>query len=186
MLFILHWQAVITKKPGVYVCTGCAGVAYIGAFDTVDATGTDWYKPALVFYDELGPGVEKWIAEAISHEVLMAVTRSNAWLHKYAGACYHFGCCSICRRVAAVAAGWSQREQSTQSPTRGMHGGCSRMVPLHWQVGHNGGLHHDGAITSTPGGMGYYPGHGSGPTGWAPIMGVGYGQALVQVGLRLH
>ncbi len=40
------------------------------------------------------------------------------------------------------------------------------------EAGHNLGLWHDGP--------GYYEGHGSGPTGWAPIMGVGYYQQLVQ------
>ena len=44
------------------------------------------------------------------------------------------------------------------------------------EVGHNLGLNHDG-IT---GGAAYYEGHGSGATGWAPIMGVGYYQKLVQ------
>jgi len=44
------------------------------------------------------------------------------------------------------------------------------------EVGHNLSLHHDGAS----GGVGYYQGHGSGATGWAPIMGVGYYQPLVQ------
>jgi hypothetical protein len=37
------------------------------------------------------------------------------------------------------------------------------------------GLQHDGYS-----GGGYYSGHGSGATGWAPIMGVGYSQPLVQ------
>ena len=69
----------------------------------------DTYKPALVFYDKLGPGNEKYIAEAISHE-----------------------------------------------------------------AGHNMGLSHDGNATT-----GYYSGQGSGATGWAPIMGVGYYQSLV-------
>ena len=40
------------------------------------------------------------------------------------------------------------------------------------EAGHNLGLSHDGPS--------YYEGHGSGPTGWAPIMGVGYYQQLVQ------
>jgi hypothetical protein len=71
---------------------------------------TDFYKPALVFYDKLGSGNEKNVAEAISHE-----------------------------------------------------------------AGHNMGLSHDGTAS-----VGYYQGHGSGATGWAPIMGVGYYQALVQ------
>lgn len=95
----------ITHRSGVYSCS-CGGVAYIGVFDNVG----DFYKPALVFYDALGNGNEKYVAEAISHE-----------------------------------------------------------------AGHNVGLLHDGYS-----GGGYYPGHGSGATGWAPIMGVGYYQALVQ------
>ena len=43
------------------------------------------------------------------------------------------------------------------------------------EVGHNLGLNHDGTST-----VGYYQGHGTGETGWAPIMGVGYYKALVQ------
>lgn len=43
------------------------------------------------------------------------------------------------------------------------------------EAGHNMGLSHDGTAT-----VGYYQGHGTGATGWAPIMGVGYYQALVQ------
>jgi hypothetical protein len=74
------------------------------------STTPDYYKPALVFYNQLGGGNEKYVAEAISHE-----------------------------------------------------------------AGHNMGLQHDGTAT-----VGYYQGHGSGATGWAPIMGVGYYQALVQ------
>ncbi len=96
--------ALITKRT-FYNCS-CGGVAYLTAFDDL----TDYYKPALVFYDALGNGNEKYVADAISHE-----------------------------------------------------------------VGHNGGLGHDGTSTS-----GYYQGHGSGATGWAPIMGVGYYQQLVQ------
>ena len=95
----------ITSSTGVYNCS-CGGVAYVGVFDD---TG-DFYKPALVFYNQLGGGNEKFVAEAISHE-----------------------------------------------------------------AGHNMGLNHDGTAT-----VGYYTGHGSGATGWAPIMGVGYYQALVQ------
>ena len=43
------------------------------------------------------------------------------------------------------------------------------------EVGHNLGLRHDGLGSSS-----YYAGHGSGDTGWAPIMGVGYYQNLTQ------
>jgi len=95
------WTAA-TAKP-----CGCGGFAYVGAFDDT----SEFYKPAYVFYNQLGSGNEKYVAEAISHE-----------------------------------------------------------------VGHNLGLSHDGVIN----GASYYAGHGSGATGWAPIMGVGYYQALVQ------
>ena len=95
----------ITSRTGVYSCN-CGGVAYLGIFDDT----SDFYKPALVFYDALGPGNEKYVAEAISHE-----------------------------------------------------------------AGHNMGLAHDGSAST-----GYYQGHGTGATGWAPIMGVGYYQSLVQ------
>ena len=43
------------------------------------------------------------------------------------------------------------------------------------EVGHTLGLRHDGTSS-----VGYYDGHGSGPTGWAPIMGVGYYKELTQ------
>ncbi len=95
----------ITNSNGVYSCS-CGGVAYVGVFDSVGDTN----KPALVFYDKLGSGNEKYVAEAASHE-----------------------------------------------------------------AGHNMGLSHDGTSTA-----GYYQGQGSGVTGWAPIMGVGYYQSLVQ------
>jgi PKD repeat protein len=102
---IFGTTVLITSRSGVYNCN-CGGVAYIGIFDD----SSDYYKPALVFYDALGAGNEKYVAEAISHE-----------------------------------------------------------------AGHNMGLAHDGYS-----GGGYYQGHGSGATGWAPIMGVGYYQPLVQ------
>ncbi|WP_162299992.1 PKD domain-containing protein [Kineobactrum sediminis] len=44
------------------------------------------------------------------------------------------------------------------------------------EAGHNLGLSHDGVS----GGDAYYTGHGTGDTGWAPIMGVGYYKPLVQ------
>ena len=44
------------------------------------------------------------------------------------------------------------------------------------EAGHSLGLSHDGLNS----GAGYYTGHGSGETGWAPIMGVGYYQNVTQ------
>ena len=43
------------------------------------------------------------------------------------------------------------------------------------EIGHTLGLSHDGTSSVT-----YYTGHGSGATGWAPIMGVGYYRELTQ------
>ena len=43
------------------------------------------------------------------------------------------------------------------------------------EVGHNLGLNHDGDASQE-----YYPGHGSGATGWVPLMGVGYYKNLSQ------
>lgn len=49
------------------------------------------------------------------------------------------------------------------------------------EVGHTLGLSHDGRVASGSATREeYYGGHGSGPTGWAPIMGVGYYQQLTQ------
>ena len=94
------WTA-LTAKP-----CGCGGIAYVSAYDDT----SEFYKPAWVFYNRLGAGNEKYVAEAISHE-----------------------------------------------------------------AGHNLGLSHDGTSS-----VGYYEGHGSGATGWAPIMGVGYYRELTQ------
>ncbi len=87
-----------------YSTNGYGGVAYIGSFDWNSDT------PCYVWENNLGNGNEKYVAEAISHE-----------------------------------------------------------------VGHTLDLYHDGTST-----QGYYSGHGSGADGWAPIMGVGYYQPVVQ------
>jgi hypothetical protein len=46
------------------------------------------------------------------------------------------------------------------------------------EAGHALDLVHDGTVAPNP--VEYYQGHGSGATGWAPIMGVGYYEELVQ------
>jgi len=101
---------VVITRNNFGVCTNCGGVAYVGVFDYYSRFTPDYYQPAWVFFDALGGGDEKYVAEAISHE-----------------------------------------------------------------AGHTLGLSHDGSSSSP-----YYSGHGSGATGWAPIMGVGYYKELVQ------
>lgn len=54
----VDWTA-NTSRP-----CGCGGFAYVGVFDDT----TESYKPAYVFYNRLGSGNEKYVAEAISHE----------------------------------------------------------------------------------------------------------------------
>lgn len=56
--------AVITDSRGIINCS-CGGIAYVGVFNDTSS----FYKPALVFYNALGNGEEKAVAEAISHEV---------------------------------------------------------------------------------------------------------------------
>lgn len=54
-------------------------------------------------------------------------------------------------------------------------------VVVSHEVGHTLDLEHDGRLASgSEPREEYYIGHGTGPTGWAPIMGVGYYQQLVQ------
>jgi len=61
---IFGTTVVITKTDGVYSCS-CGGIAYVGVFNYV---GSEFYKPAFVFFNMLGSGAEKPVAEAISHE----------------------------------------------------------------------------------------------------------------------
>jgi len=106
----LYGTRVVITRNNFGACSGCGGVAYVGVFDYYSSANPAYYQPAWVFFDALGAGNEKYVAEAISHE-----------------------------------------------------------------AGHNLGLSHDGTST-----VGYYQGQGSGATGWAPIMGVGYYKELVQ------
>lgn len=60
---IFGTTVLITDSNGVYNCS-CGGIAYVGVFNDTSTK----YKPALVFYNMLGGGDEKAVAEAISHE----------------------------------------------------------------------------------------------------------------------
>jgi hypothetical protein len=55
-------------------------------------------------------------------------------------------------------------------------GGKSIAEAASHEVGHSLGLAHDGLLSGTA----YYSGHGSGETGWASIMGVGYYENVTQ------
>lgn len=103
-------RAVITHSMPELCSQACGGVAYVNVFSYYSSTMPDRYQPAWAFFDKLGNGYPKYVAEAVSHE-----------------------------------------------------------------VGHNLNLNHDGTST-----VGYYSGQGSGATGWAPIMGVGYYQPVTQ------
>lgn len=105
-----YGSRVVITRNNFYNCS-CGGVAYVGTFDYY-GSNPDYYQPAWVFFDALGNGYEKYVAEAATHE-----------------------------------------------------------------AGHNLGLSHDGRTSPSEG---YYAGHGSGDTGWAPIMGVGYSKNLSQ------
>ncbi len=103
-------RAVITRSMPELCGKSCGGVAYVNVFSYYSSATPDRYRPAWVFFDKLGNGYPKYVAEAVSHE-----------------------------------------------------------------VGHNLNLNHDGTST-----VGYYTGQGSGASGWAPIMGVGYYKPVTQ------
>jgi PKD repeat protein len=103
-------RAVITRSMPQLCSQLCGGVAYVNVFSYYSSTTPDKYQPAWAFFDKLGNGYPKYVAEAVAHE-----------------------------------------------------------------VGHNFNLNHDGNATTA-----YYAGHGSGATGWAPIMGVGYYKPVTQ------
>ncbi|WP_367155534.1 PKD domain-containing protein [Methylomonas sp. HYX-M1] len=103
-------RAVITRSMPELCSQSCGGIAYLNVFSYYSSSNPDYYRPAWVFFDKLGNGAPKYVAEAVSHE-----------------------------------------------------------------VGHNLNLTHDGNSSVT-----YYAGHGSGATGWAPIMGSGYYKPATQ------
>lgn len=103
-------RAAITQSMPELCSQACGGVAYINVFSYYSSSSPDYYNPVWVFFDKLGGGNPRYVADAVSHE-----------------------------------------------------------------VGHALNLTHDGTSSSS-----YYAGQGSGATGWAPIMGVGYYQPVTQ------
>jgi PKD repeat protein len=104
-------RVVVTVNSFGACNNGCSGTAYTGTFGLT----SEYYEPAWVFYDLLGNGNEKHVAESIAHE-----------------------------------------------------------------AGHTLGLTHDGYYTDSTTTAPYYPGHGDGATGWAPIMGSGVLKEVTQ------
>lgn len=104
----IYGTEVLITTDTMKIC-GCGGWSYYNAFDEITSPER-YYQPALVFYENLGDGYARYVAEAASHE-----------------------------------------------------------------AGHNLGLFHDGTLDTA-----YYRGHGSGSTGWAPIMGSAYDRELTQ------
>ncbi|BBL58573.1 PKD domain-containing protein [Methylomonas koyamae] len=103
-------RVAVTQSMPELCSQSCGGVSYINVFSYYSSSNPDYYNPVWVFFDKLGGGYPKYVADAVSHE-----------------------------------------------------------------VGHALNLTHDGTSTTS-----YYAGQGSGATGWAPIMGVGYYQPLTQ------
>jgi len=60
----LNYGTRVLISPIGSLFPGYGGIAYVGVF----ANTSDWYKPALVFPEALGPNSPKYIAEAASHE----------------------------------------------------------------------------------------------------------------------
>lgn len=59
----LTGSRVVITRADSRLCSSCGGVAYVGVFN-----GSSYYQPAWVFFDALGNGHAKYVAEAISHE----------------------------------------------------------------------------------------------------------------------
>jgi hypothetical protein len=48
---------------------GAGGVAYINVWGRTGSYGYEYYSPAFVYYDNLGNGQARYVAEAVSHEL---------------------------------------------------------------------------------------------------------------------
>ena len=62
-------RAVITRSMPNLCSQTCGGVAYVGIYSFYSASTPDYYQPAWVFFDKLGGGNPKYVAEAASHEI---------------------------------------------------------------------------------------------------------------------
>ena len=62
-------RAVITRSMPELCGQACGGVAYVGVYSNYSASTPDYYQPAWVFFDKLGGGYPKYVAEAASHEI---------------------------------------------------------------------------------------------------------------------
>ena len=62
-------RALITRSMPQLCNQSCGGIAYVNVFSYYSSTNPDRYQPAWIFFDKLGNGYPKYVAEAVSHEV---------------------------------------------------------------------------------------------------------------------
>ncbi|MEQ1530778.1 MAG: zinc-dependent metalloprotease family protein, partial [Methylococcales bacterium] len=62
-------RAVITRSMPELCSQSCGGVAYVNVFSYYSSSTPDRYQPAWAFFDKLGNGYPKYVAEAVTHEV---------------------------------------------------------------------------------------------------------------------
>lgn len=106
-----------------------------------------------------------YLAAPSNRRIRCVITPDNEWYGPYGGVAYINSF-----TWTGDTPCWVFSDQLANSP-RYIAEACSH------EIGHTLGLLHDGRSSPSEG---YYQGHGSGETGWAPIMGVGYYQLLVQ------
>lgn len=94
------------------------------------------------------------------------ITDSNDWYSGNVGGVAYVG----------VAGRLNENYQPAWVFSEGLQGSPKYVADtISHELGHNLGLKHDGKFSTE-----YYKGHGSGDTGWAPIMGVGFYKELTQ------